>query len=423
MFSFLRQFFKMVPTLILAFIMALAVWALAVTASDPTEERLYPRTVEIEMIGQGPHLMLTSEFHDQINLNLSAPRSIWDRLLNDNIPVRAIVDLSGISAGTHVLPIQIQVGISPVRVVNYSPQYVNITLETLLSRSFPIHLLQINEPAVGFQASSPTMSLETVTISGPESLVNRVKDVIAQLDISQVNENINRTVLLQVVDENEVSIPGVTISPDRINVTQQITQRGGYRNVVVKAVLVGKIANGYRLTTISVFPPAVTVFSADPKIVEQLPGYVETTPINLNGTKDDLDVRLSLNLPNGVVIIGDQTVQVQVGVAAIEGSLSLSRLNVNITGLVDGLTAKVSPEVVDIILSGPLPLLDSLTAGSIRVIVDLTGQGPGTYQLVPRVEMSASELRLESILPGSIEVTITSLPTPSPTPKQGIKTQ
>jgi len=418
MFSFIRLFLKILPTFLLAFILALAVWAIAVTASDPTEERIYPRAVEIEMIGQSPGLMLTSDIHDQITLTLSAPQSIWDRLINDNIPVRAIVDLSGLGPGTHDLPIQIQIGISPVRILTYSPQTLSFTLESLSSKSFPIQLVLRNDPAIGFQAGTPQLSQPSATISGPESLVSRVKEVSATLDINQAQENINRTIPLQALDVNEVAVNGITITPDNVIVTEQITQKGGYRNVVVKAVLVGQVATGYRLTTITVSPPAITVFSTDPSLVQKLPGYVETTPINLNGSKDGLDVSLGLNLPDGVQVVGDQSIQVQIGVTAIEGSLSLSRLFVNVVGLAEGLDAQVSPETVDIILSGPLPLLDTLTQDKIRVSVDLTGQGPGTFQLVPRVEMPSTDLKLESVLPGSIEVNITQEPTPSPTPKE-----
>ncbi len=422
MLSFIRQFLKILPTFLLAFILALAVWAIAVTAADPTVERIYPRSIEIETIGQSPGLMLTSEIHDQITLNLSAPQSIWDRLLNDNIPVRAIVDLSGMGPGVHDLPIQIQVGISPVRVLSYSPQTLSVTLESLSSKTFPINLVLRNDPAIGFQAGNPELNHTSATVSGPDSLVGRVRDVTATLDINQAHENINRTLTLQALDANEVAVNGVTISPGTVVVTEQITQRGGYRNVVVKAVLVGQIATGYRLTTITVSPPAVTVFSTDPTLVEKLPGYVETTPINLNGSKDGLDISLGLNLPNGVQVVGDQSIQVQVGVAAIEGSLSITRLPVSVIGLGNGLTATVSPETVDIILSGPLPLLDTLTSDKIQISVDLTGQGPGTYQLVPRVEMPSAELKLESILPGSIEVTVGLAPTPVPTPKTPVPT-
>ena len=419
MISFLRQILKFLPSLFLAFILAIAVWILAVTSSDPTEERLYTRPVQIETVGQDPHLVLTSKTDDRMSITLSAPRSIWNRLNNENTPVRAILDLSGLSAGTHSLPIQIQVNVSPVRVISYTPDTMTLTLENMATKTIPIHLIQSNEPAVGFQSGTPQLSETSVVISGPEPLVEQVKEVRATIDYYGVNENINRTLPLQAVDANENPVEGVTINPEQVSVAIPITQRGGYRDVVVKAVLNGQIASGYRLTNISVFPPTVTVFSTNPNLVEQLPGSVETTPLNLNGAKSDLDVHLGLNLPTGVTIVGDQTVEVLVGIAPIEGSLNLSRIKVNMTNLSPGLIGKVSPETVDIIISGPLPTLDTLTPESIKVIVDLSGQGPGTYQIVPRVELAVPDIKLESILPGSIEVTISKEPTPSPTPPQG----
>jgi YbbR domain-containing protein len=69
---------------------------------------------------------------------------------------------------------------------------------------------------------------------------------------------------------------------------------------------------------------------------------------------------------------------------------------------------------VDVILSGPLPLLDDLKASDVRVILDLTDLAPGTYQLNPRVEVDIPEILVESILPESIEVNISIPPTATP---------
>jgi YbbR domain-containing protein len=192
---------------------------------------------------------------------------------------------------------------------------------------------------------------------------------------------------------------------------------GGYRNVVVKVMVTGQIADGYRLTNLSVFPPAVTVFSTDPNLVNSLPGYVETVPLALNNAKDDLDVKLGLSLLPGVSVVGDQTVEVIVGVAAIESSLTLSNQPVVAIGLPPGLAARTSPESVDVILSGPLPLLDALTQSDVRVTVDMTGASIGTYQRTPKIELTIPELNVESILPGTIEVIISNAPTPTVTPR------
>lgn len=411
----LRTISKNFSTLLLAFILALAVWISAVTASDPMESRLYPRPVMLEIIGQDPGLVLTSEIPSQITMTLSAPVSIWTRLINEQIPVRAIIDLSNAGPGTTTVGVQIQVGVGPVRVVSHSPRTLNVTLEPLSSRIVPISLLQTGEPAIGFQAATPVLSQLTATVRGAESIVKQVQEVRAILDLNQSKENVNRMIELQAVDANGSLIEGLTISPSRVTVSVAITQRGGYRNVVVKVVVSGQVAGGYRVTNISVFPPAITVFSSDPKLVDDLPGYVETASLNLNAARDDIDTSLPLNLPPGVSVVGDQTVAVQVGVAAIEGSLTLENMEVLVNGLVDGYEATISPASVDVILSGPLPLLDELRAGDVRVVVELNGETEGVYQRVPRVELKIPELRVESILPGSIEITVTPVISATPT--------
>jgi YbbR domain-containing protein len=124
-------------------------------------------------------------------------------------------------------------------------------------------------------------------------------------------------------------------------------------------------------------------------------------------------------------VVGEQTVQVQVGIAAIEGSLSLSGIQIEVIGLAPGLEAHISPALVDVILTGPLPLLDKLTPGDVKFVVDLTGLEIGTHQATPQAQIMINEIRVQSLNPGTIEVIIsqgggtpapTSTPTPTPTP-------
>lgn len=422
MISILRGFVKSIPTLILSFMLAIAVWISAVTAADPTEDRLYPRPVPIERIAQDPSLVLLGDVPTQATVTLSAPSTIWSQMLNDRAPIRAYIDLSGKEAGTYTLEVNVDPLVKPAKVVSYSPRTVTVTLEKLVTQEFPIQLVRRGEPSIGFQADAPQLSQNTVTISGPASRVEQVKEVRVTVDLSQAREAINRVLDVQVLNTTGNAVEGITVTPDQVTLAQPISQRGGYRNVVIKVASTGQVAGGYRLTNISVFPPAVTVFSTNPQLVENLPGFVETAPLDLTGVKDDQEVRLSLNLPNGVEVVGDQTVLVQVGVSAIEGSVTLSNLEVEVQGLVETLGARISPETVDVIVSGPLPLLDQLSANDVSVVLDLIGVGEGTYQFAPRVVITIPELQVESILPGSIEVVVgprprrTQTPTPTRTP-------
>jgi YbbR domain-containing protein len=150
-------------------------------------------------------------------------------------------------------------------------------------------------------------------------------------------------------------------------------------------------------------------------VVSTLPGVVETQPIDLQNASDDITTRLDLNLPVGVSVVGEQTVLVQASISPIESSLTLSNEIVQVVGLPTGLTAQVLPATVDVIVSGPLPLLDTLTRQDIRVTVDLTGLTAGTHQLVPKVEILIADVQVESILPGTIEVTLVLTGTPGVT--------
>jgi YbbR domain-containing protein len=195
-----------------------------------------------------------------------------------------------------------------------------------------------------------------------------------------------------------------------------VAQQGGYRDVAVKVIVQGQVANGYLLTKLSVFPPIVTVYSTDPKLVNELPGVVETQPLELRGASDDISTRLALELPSGVSVVGEQSVQVQVGIEPIISNLTLSNIKVEVVGLGDGLTALVSPIEVDIILSGPAPLLDSLLLQDIRVTIDVTDLGAGVYQLTPKVEILVADITVETVLPNTVEATLSPGVTPTPTP-------
>lgn len=420
MFKQMRKWLRLLPTLLTAFILSLAVWISAVTANDPIVEKAYPNPVPIEVVGQGSNMIITSEMPEQVSMVLSAPQSVWDVPLSRSDAVRAVVDLSGLEAGTHTLPIQIQITPRPVRKISQSPQFVTVTLEPLQVKELPVTLVLRGNPATGFQLGEVTIDPSMVTVTGPAAEVERVVKVRATLDVTQANQPVNRSATLVALDSTGAVVSGITIVPGEANINQVVNQRFGYRNVVVKVVATGQVADGYRLTNISVFPPTVTVFSTDPQIVSDLPGYVETLPLDISGAKDDLDMSIGLNLPEGVQVVGDENdVLVRVGVAAIESSLTLPNVPVEVIGLPTGYRAAVSPQEVTVIISGPVALLDRLVITDVRAVVDATGLVSGTYQLIPKIEILISELQADSMLPETIQVTIsrgTSLATQRQTP-------
>ncbi len=406
MLKALRSFAKTLPLLITAFLLSVAVWIMAVTASDPSIEKAYPTAIPLEIIGQSSDLVITSELPDRISLTLRAPSSIWDSLTTQKVPVRAIMDISGLREGVHTVPINVQIGIKPVEIRSYSPQSTVVTLDLLQTREFPIRVINQGSLAVGFQSNPAVLSENSVMVSGAKTFVDSVNEVRAVVKLTDAKTDINQTISLQAVDVNGSIVKDVSLSPDKITITQKVVERGGYRNVVVKVVTNGQPAVGYRLSSIPVYPPTVTVYSADPAVIDALPGYVETLPIDLSKRTTSFEEEIGLNLPAGVQVIDDLSVLVLVEITAIIGNQSIPDVLVEATGLDSNLTAIILPEKVDIIVSGPLNILDALDLQNLRVLLDLTGQEAGTYTLEPDFSLNIPDVKIESISPTTFKVTV-----------------
>lgn len=402
---------------LLAFALAMAVWISAATSTDPDEVRPFPSPIPLEVVGMESGLTSLEKFPETVEVTLRAPRSVWQSLLASPESVRAIADLTGLSEGVHTIKIRIQISKGPARVVSVSPATLTITLESLLSRQMKVEAAINGQPAIGYQAGEILLDPAQVMVSGPRSLVTRVTRVKVDVNLSGVRETIDRTLPAQALDEKGQSVNGISILPSSIHVFVPIQQMGGYRDAVVKIVVKGQVANGYHLSGISVFPPIVTLYSDNPQLINNIPGVIETEPLDLTGLKENITTRLGLLLPTGISVIGEQSVLVQVNVTALESSLTITGQPIEISGLASGLTAILSPSTVDIILSGPVPLLNILRPNQdIRVVLDLSNLSPGTYQVTPKVEVLLEGLRVESTLPVTVQVVITPQGTPTATP-------
>jgi len=432
MSDMLRWLTTNLRSFLLAFVLALAVWVTAVTSANPDVTQAYPNPIPIDFVGQNPGLVMTGTVPRQVQVTLRAPRSIWDELLANSASIQAVVDLTGLKAGTSAVEVKIQIANRPVRLVSVTPQKFDLSLEQQVTVTLPVKMSFSGLPAIGYQAGEVVMDPTQAVISGPESLVTQVKQIRADVDLTNTRQSIETSVPIHAVDESGSTVARISIHPDTIRVSLPIIQQGGYRDLAVILKITGKPASGYRLTNETASPLTVTVYSNNLPLIESLPGYVQTAALDLSGASKSINTHLSLDLPEGVLLIGDQTVSVQIEIAPIEDSRQVSFRPVELIGLSPGLQAVLSPTTVDVILAGPLPVLNSLQLSDVHVQVDLTGLTIGTYQLIPTITVVEDGVTVQSILPGMVEVviskgksatptltvTLTVTPTPTPTPAQ-----
>jgi len=298
-----------------------------------------------------------------------------------------------------------------------------------VEESRTVEIETVGIPAAGFEVEVQGLlfSPEEVTVSGPASRVRLVTKVLGRVSVNESRQDIITLSTLEPVDNDNRLISGVTVAPDQANVTLNISQIGGYRDVAVKVETTGQPANGYRLNFVTVIPPTVTLFSEDENLISEIPGFVSTLPIDLTDKTNDFDISVGLDLQDGLIRVGDvQTVSVRIGIAPIETSVLLT-VPIQVVDVGAGLRADLSPATVDVFLAGPEPVIQNLTSEDVVVFVSLAGFTEGSYLVEVDYDVLLDLVRIESINPDTIEVIIriddgtfvpTATPTPTPTTAQ-----
>jgi YbbR domain-containing protein len=400
-------------SLLVALLLALSVWMAGVSATDPIEEREFSTSIPIRYTNPAEGLILVGDPPGEGRLTLRAPSSVWQDLAASDLELH--VELSQLEAGEHVVPLTAGVALNGARVMSVDPEQVSIMLEAATRRTVPVRPLVVGEPAARYRAGTPVVTPGEVTVVGPASLVDEVIEAVAPVDLTGADQDVEAVVDLVARNASGEVLLGVTLDPAAAQVQIDISLPGGFRSVAVLPSLTGQVAPGYRVTSVSVTPPTVVVFSGDPRSVEALPGYVQTGPISLSAAQASIQQRVSVDLPAGVSLVDEQTVLVDVTVEPILSSINLTR-PVEIVGLIGGLYAQAAPDVVSVILDGPLPALETLQPEDVRVVLDLLGLGVGTHAVEPEVVVLPEGVTVRTVLPDSIEVTVSRTPFATPTP-------
>lgn len=407
MMDFFKRALKLLPIFFTALILAVIVWISSVSSSDPNEVVSYTSPVPLTVLGQNPDYLITQQSASDLTITLKAPRSVHNQITRNFNQISARINLSGLTSGTYDLVPEVDMAnFRPVQVLEVSPAEISITLEQMATKNFDISLLQTGNLPISYEAGEAVLSSESVELLGPQSKVSEVNDVVASVDLSNTTTTITRVVELRPIDRRGNLVEGVSLNPTSVTVEVPIRQLVGYRNVFIKIVTTGTIAQGYHLTGLLVNPPNVTIYASDPALADEMPAFLDTTPINLSGAYEDFSMNVELQLQDGIVVVGNQQVTVEVGIEAIQSSTQFVGVPVEIINLDIGLTVNISPDIVDLYISGPMNLLEELTADNIRVTLDLSNRSPGTYQLSPEIFLNDDQLRLDSILPGTIEVVL-----------------
>jgi YbbR domain-containing protein len=396
---------------LVSLLLAFFFWVVATEAQDPMIEKSYPTPLRVD-IRNVPDGMVSYDGEDpQVRVVLRAPESLWEVLQAPLGDIEAYVDLSGAEPGEVTVPVQVTLRRRPVQIVSVSPAEITLMLEPMAQADVPVEVRLQGTPALGFVTRAPTFLPQTVTVSGPQSLVSETVRALVKVSVDETRNPIRERFAPVPVDEVGNEIEQVTLTPRAVTVEVPVEQLGNIRDLAVHVVLIGQPAPGYRVGFIEKEPPSVAV-SGIRDVVQALPGYLNTEPIELDGVSESFTTTVGFQTPNGISVLTAPQVLVSVNIEPLESTLTVD-LTPEIQGLRTGYTITVKPETVQVVVRGPFAAIEQINAAEIVGVLDVTDltEGEHTVPLEIKLPEDVEALEIEGIIPqSSLVVEIKRLP-------------
>ncbi len=364
---------------ILAVLLALVLWVQATAEQNPEDQSTFDGlSVGTEDIPEAT-VVVGSPRPPKVNLTVRCGRRLAEKLTAASFLIT--VSLEGGHVGTNNYPVQVTLP-AGVELVQITPALVSVTLEELGQVEVPVTARLAGASPEGYQAGPWTASPSAVLVRGPASATSQVVTALAQCDISEATSEISRTVILTPLDASGAAVAGVTLIPVQALITVPVVALPAPESVDVNPVLTGSPAAGYAVLRVVSRPDRVSLRPEPGRSIDF--DRLDTTPINISGLTSDLVVVVGLVPAEGVAATRPSEVEVTV---VIGGSLSLSRVPVEVRNTGPGLSASVEPASVDLVIRGPRPILDQIDATNVVVWVDAAGYRPGSATVRVNVDL------------------------------------
>jgi YbbR domain-containing protein len=381
--------------------------------------RTYPGEIPIEPLNIPTDAVLVGELPSVSDIRFVAP----DDVVVSGDSFRATIDLSNADPTPQNPLVTVPVRVAPadgrIQVIGYTPQSIQVRMDPVESHLVPVRI-ETGPVPPGLSLGAIQVSSDTVTVTGPSSVVRRVAAAQGRVVIQPSAIDIDQDVPLEAIDSSGVVVTPVDIQPSSVQVTIPVLSDAESKTVPINPIIVGTPAAGYEVVGASVEPVATSV-SGDADVLATIE-RVDTVPASIAGRTDETTVTVGLDLPDGVSAIGVSTATIRVVIAPVTETRTYSA-GIVLRGAAEDRTYDLSTDRVSIVLGGSAAALDALDPASFTVFVDVAGLGPGEHAVPVNATLPAG-VTLVSASPDSVVVTVAAAeapasasPSPQPSPQ------
>jgi len=346
-----------------AVVLALVSWMVVSNITNPPR-RARVEDIPLQVVPPADNLRAEGSLPTSVSAIIQAPETVMRTLRNTSF--QAIVSLADLPPGLHHLPLQVIPADRRVRVLSVEPPAIDVQLVEVITRTLPV-AVQFTERATlppAFEVIGlPFTEPDTVTVEGPAPKVTSIARAEVQVTLRDVRTTIQESRPVRLLDSRGRLVTGVDVYPQTVLVTVPIRRRLDTRDVAVRPIITGQPARGYWLSSLDVTPDTVTL-QGTPTLLDEFGGSVDTLPISIEGAVGAVERKVPLDVPPEISVLDSQgaplgAVTVRIRVEPIPGHMTVRR-PVQAIGIPADTTLRIVPDEVDVLMSGPQPILNSI---------------------------------------------------------------
>ena len=379
--------------IVVSCIAAVILWVY-VASYENTTQTVTLTGLEVTYIGgedilQDRNLLVTDRDMQDVSLTLLVKRSLVSQLTKDTVHVS--VDLRDIrNSGEFDKFYTISydsVDEDDVIVTRRMPEYMKVNIDRLdTNPEVVVRGVFDGTVADGYMLEPIIYSPETIEVSGPESVISKIAYARVIIDRENLSRTVSGVVEFTLVDHDGQPIDNadITTSVDEIEYTIPI--------VMVKDVgLTVNLLDGGGATSddavVRVEPSTITL-SGDAELLSGV-NQIQLGTIDLASFAQNTTETFAIVLPNGVNnLSGDKEATVTVSIKGL-ATKRIITTNIEFINVSEGYVAKRITQYKEVMIRGPLEIIDLIEGKNIRIIGDLAdyGNAVGRYSVPTTVEI------------------------------------
>lgn len=330
------------------------------------------------------------------------------KLNKDNFSIKIDLAEYALKLGDNSIPITIVDTPSNVTVKNTSNLVVTVKIEEIIEKDFKVESRIDVAAKANYYVAQPQINPETVTVSGPKSLVSQVKGVVVLGQEDNVFEDIVKNYEVVAIGDSGYTVEGVKLSTERVQVIIKVNPG---KSVPIKVSTIGNA--GYNINIASMELSQNYVEITGPQYILDSISEIYTEAIDLSRITKNSNMKVDLIFPDGIekASISYVTVSIEVEEAKESQENEVTRefeVEYTTSGLASDFNMTASSDKVKIVLKGSKNKLDSINIENIVASIDLSSiTDTGQYTETPAVNITGDAEGVEIISVESIIINVT----------------